>query len=84
METILSLLGGGGGLYAILAAVVAAVGALLFARRSGVKAERGKQAIETVKRTEAGRKGAAKAVDKLAKGKTPAEIKRENDAKWNG
>ncbi|MGL4634926.1 MAG: hypothetical protein ACRCWF_03005 [Beijerinckiaceae bacterium] len=44
---------------------------------------RGKQAKATIKGIEAGSKGAAKAQDDLRKGKTPDQIVRENDSKWD-
>lgn len=52
------------------------------ARRSGVKAQKAKQAEATVKGIQAGAKGAAKAEADLRAGKTPEQIARENDNAW--
>lgn len=52
------------------------------ARRSGVKAQKAKQAEATVKGIQAGAKGAAKAEADLRAGKTPEQIIRENDNAW--
>ena len=50
----------------------------------GAKAKRDRQALDaTVKGQEAARKGRAEAVEKLRQGKTPEEIVRSNDSKWN-
>ncbi len=50
----------------------------------GAKAKADKQALDaTVKGQEAARKGRAEAVEKLRQGKTPEEIVRSNDSKWN-
>jgi hypothetical protein len=50
------------------------------------KAERDKlesaQLRDTLKRTDAGRAAAQKAQQEIRKGKTPAEIVRDNDGKW--
>lgn len=63
-------------------------GAVLFitGRSSGaakVKRKQAEAALDaTVEGAEAARKGRAEATDQLAKGKTPEEIRRQNDGKW--
>lgn len=52
------------------------------ARRSGVKAQKARQAEATVKGVQAGAKGAAKAEAALRAGKTPEDIVRGNDHDW--
>jgi uncharacterized membrane protein len=49
----------------------------------GRLAERADRAEATVKAVERGAKGAAEAQQQLQDGKTPDEIRRENDARWN-
>lgn len=53
------------------------------ARRSGIKAQQARQAEATVKGIQAGAKGAAKAEADLRAGKTPDQIVRANDGKWD-
>lgn len=65
-----------------LAGAAALVGGWFVAKRSGAKGEREKQAQRTVKGVQAGAKEAAKAEAALRDGKTPQEIKEQNDAKW--
>ena len=43
-----------------------------------------KQAEDAAKKTDKGRREQAKAGDDLRDGKTPEDIVRENDQKWNG
>jgi hypothetical protein len=51
------------------------------------KAERDKienaQLRDTLKRTDAGRSAAQKAQQEIRKGKSPEEVARENDGRWN-
>lgn len=56
------------------------------AKRQGAKGQKAKQAEvaldKTVKGQEAAREGRADATEQLAKGKTPEEVRRQNDGKW--
>jgi regulator of protease activity HflC (stomatin/prohibitin superfamily) len=51
--------------------------------QQGRLAERADQAEATVKAVESGAKGAARAQRQLQDGKTPDEIRRANDARWD-
>jgi hypothetical protein len=51
------------------------------ARAANAKSDR-KALDKTVKGQEAARKGRAEAAGQLAKGKTPEEVRRQNDGKW--
>lgn len=72
-----------GGMWKPVLAVLGAVG--LYAKgRSDAKAKADSRALDaTVKGQEAARKGRAEAADALRQGKTPEEIVRSNDSKWN-
>lgn len=61
--------------------VVVSFGA--WSRRSGMQAERAREAAEEIKALERGAKGAAEGRADLRKGKTPQQIKEANDAKWD-
>ena len=51
--------------------------------RSDARARSDGEALDaTVKGQEAARKGRVEAAEQLAKGKTPEEIRRQNDGKW--
>lgn len=56
------------------------------AKRQGAQGQKAKQADAAlkaaVKGQEAARKGKAEAADKLRKGMTPEEIRRQNDGDW--
>ena len=63
------------------------IGAAYLTGRSGgaakVKRRQAEAALDaTVKGQEAARKGRAEAVEKLRQGKTPEQIRRENDDAW--
>ena len=63
------------------------IGAAYLTGRSGgaakVKRRQAEAALDaTVKGQEAARKGRAEAVEKLRQGKTPEQIRRENDDDW--
>ena len=69
----------------VAAAGLALLGALwvYFKGRSDAKAKSDGAALKkTVQGAEAARKGRAEAISDLAKGKTPEEIRRQNDGKW--
>lgn len=69
----------------IAAAGVALAGVLgIYAKgRSDAKAKADSKALDaTVKGQEAARKGRAEATEQIAKGKTPEEVRRQNNAKW--
>ena len=73
----------------VLPWLLGAIGALalfLTGRSSGAAKAKQKQAEAaldaTVKGQEAARKGRAEAVEKLREGKTPEQIRRENDDDW--
>lgn len=51
--------------------------------QQGRLAERADRAEATVRAVESGAKGAARAQRQLQDGKTPDEIRRANDARWN-
>jgi hypothetical protein len=69
-------------LFGAVVALVGLVAAWLSGKRShAVKAENN-GLRETAKQDEAGRKGEAKAKADLKAGKTPEEIVRANDGKW--
>jgi len=63
-------------------AAVGVIASLFVARRSGVKAERAKRAEATIKAVQKGAQGAADAATDLRAGKTPQDIREQNDAKW--
>ena len=49
----------------------------------GARAKHSEAALKkTVKGAEDARKGRAEAAEQLAKGKTPEEVRRQNDGKW--
>jgi hypothetical protein len=65
--------------------VMAVLGVLTFGamkKREGARDARQKRAEATVKRVEAGSKGAAEAEADLRAGKTPEDIVRGNDNAW--
>ena len=71
-----------GGLWKPLLAVLGAAG-LYVKGRADAKAKADSRALDaTVKGQEAARKGRAEAVEKLRQGKTPEQIRRENDDAW--
>ena len=51
-------------------------------RREGVKDERASRAAQDAKALQRGAEGAAEGKAKLNNGKTPQEVKHENDRKW--
>jgi len=65
-----------------LAAAFGGLVLFLTGRSSGKAKARQNQAERTVKGVQDGAKGAAKADADLRAGKTPQQIKEENDAKW--
>lgn len=69
-----------------IAGALALVGGWFVAKRQGAQGAKARQAEAALKATtkgqEAARKGRAEAADQLAKGKTPEEIRRQNDAGW--
>jgi hypothetical protein len=65
-----------------LAAAFGGLVLFLTGRSSGAAKLKRKQAEATVKGVQDGAKGAAKADADLRAGKTPQQIKEENDAKW--
>lgn len=81
MTWILGLLGGGK-LYALGAAIVAVLLGALRLRRSGITAERGRQAQDAARRGEKGRQGEAEAAEKMRDGASPDDIVSGNDKRW--
>ena len=65
-----------------LAGAAGAVGLYVLGRFNGGAKVKQRQAENTVKGVQEGAKGAAKADADLRAGKTPQQIKEENDAKW--
>ena len=68
------------------AAVMGALAILTFGKikqRQGVTQERAREAQQEVEALQRGVKGAAEGKAKLRTGKTPQQIKEENDAKWD-
>lgn len=64
-------------------AVLAAIFGVRWMGKKEARAEvRADQAEDTLKRTDAGRKAGDMAQDEIAKGKTPAEVVRDNDGRW--
>ena len=51
-------------------------------RRDGGQAAKKRAAEDTIKRTEKGRKGAAKAKGRLDAGESPEDVARKNDGRW--
>lgn len=69
------------GLLCLLAAVVV-LAAVRAAGRAAREEERADQAEATVEALHRANEGRAEAVTDLRKGKTPAQVKAGNDAKW--
>jgi len=69
-------------LIAGIGAVLALVMGVLGIRKSGNDSVLAKQARDAARRSEAGRKAAGKARAQIDAGKTPEDIARENDGKW--
>lgn len=71
-----------GGAWKWLAAGAGLVGLYLKGRADAKARSDGRALDATLKGQEAARKGRAEATDQLAKGKTPEEVRRQNDGKW--
>lgn len=71
----------------LIGTVLAALAAVLtfgaFKKREGVTEERAREAQQEAKALQRGAEGAAEGRAKLRTGKTPQQIKEENDAKWD-
>ena len=71
----------------LIGTVLAALAAVLtfgaYKRREGVTEERARKAKREAEALQRGVKGAAEGRAKLRTGKTPQQIKEENDAKWD-
>jgi hypothetical protein len=71
----------------LIGTVLAALAAVLtfgaFKKREGVTEERAREAQKEAEALQRGVTGAAEGRAKLRTGKTPQQIKEENDAKWD-
>jgi hypothetical protein len=68
------------------AAVMGALAVISFGyikKREGVQAERAREAQRDAQALQRGAEGAAEGKAKLRTGKTPQQIKEDNDAKWD-
>ena len=68
--------------WGLLGAAVMAVLTVLGIRRGGAKTERAKQAERDLRSVQRGQKGAQKARDELAGGKSPQDVVNRNSGKW--
>lgn len=71
-----------GGLWGYVATAGAAVVGAALLWLGGGRAARNKGIADAAKRSEAGRKAATRARDKIAGGESPEELARKNDGKW--
>ena len=68
---------------AVLAALAAVMTFGAIRKREGVTEERAREAQKEAEALQRGAEGAAEGRAKLRKGKTPQQIKGENNAKWD-